>query len=96
MKRILLVSPDFNPDEKILEAAMSTSNRTASAYLPFVDTRALMVPLHMATIAALTPEDVEVQMWDEAVRGQILEDTDFKKDYDLQTRTLIAKTQPLM
>jgi B12 binding domain len=83
MKQILLISPDFNPEEKRLEAAMSTSNRTPSAYRPFMDTRGFMVPLHMAAIAALTPDDVEVNMWDEAVRGQITARTDFKQDYDL-------------
>jgi radical SAM superfamily enzyme YgiQ (UPF0313 family) len=42
-----------------------------------------MVPLHLATIAALTPDDIEVDLWDEPVHGGIDEATDFNKDYDL-------------
>jgi hypothetical protein len=42
-----------------------------------------MAPLGLATVAALTPDDIEVDIWDEAVHGLIGDNTDFKKDYDL-------------
>ena len=41
-----------------------------------------MAPLGLATVAALTPDDIEVDVWDEAVHGMISDDTDFNKDYD--------------
>jgi radical SAM superfamily enzyme YgiQ (UPF0313 family) len=43
----------------------------------------LLVPLGLATVAALTPDDVEVDIWDEGVHGPITLDTDLKKRYDL-------------
>lgn len=42
-----------------------------------------MVPLGLATVAALTPDDVEVDIWDEGAHGLVTEQTDFGKDYDL-------------
>jgi radical SAM superfamily enzyme YgiQ (UPF0313 family) len=41
------------------------------------------VPLHLATVAALTPDDIEVTLWDEAVQGEITENTDFGMEFDL-------------
>jgi hypothetical protein len=37
----------------------------------------------LATVAALTPDDIDVDIWDEAVHGLITEDTELRKDYDL-------------
>ena len=45
--------------------------------------RAFTVPLHLGTVAALTPADDHVQIWDEAVQGGIDDDTDVGIDYDL-------------
>lgn len=45
--------------------------------------RALTVPLHLGTVAGLTPADHHVQIWDESVQGRIDDDTDFGIDYDL-------------
>ena len=45
--------------------------------------KAYTVPLHLATVAALTPDDFEVQIWDEAVQGPIDENTEFGKSFDL-------------
>ena len=45
--------------------------------------RALMPPLDLATIKALTPPDIEVDIWDESIRGSIDDATDLGKDYDL-------------
>lgn len=40
-------------------------------------------PLELATVAALTPDDVDVHIWDERVRGRITASTRFSTDYDL-------------
>jgi radical SAM superfamily enzyme YgiQ (UPF0313 family) len=45
--------------------------------------QALMVPLHLATVAALTPEEFEVEIWDEGARGEIDDQTELGKQYDL-------------
>ena len=43
----------------------------------------MLMPLGLATVAALTPDDIEVDIWDEGVHGPITLDTDLKKAYDL-------------
>jgi radical SAM family protein/uncharacterized protein DUF4070 len=78
MKKILLVTPDFNPEETNVRSL--SAGLTALKFLP---QKTFMVPLGLATVAALTPDDVEVDIWNEAVHGLICDDTDFKKDYDL-------------
>ena len=70
IKNILLVIPDRMEYVEIVN-------------LPFIKAKAFMAPLQMATIAALTPEGIEVDIWDELVCGRIGEDTDLDKDYDL-------------
>jgi len=42
----------------------------------------VLPPLGLATIAGLTPDDIEVDLWDEVVDGQIGSSTELK-DYDL-------------
>ena len=76
MKKILLVAPDFNP----LDAMV----RDAYVAFPYKDS---VSPLGLATVAALTPDDIEVDIWDEAVHGQVGDTTDFKKNYDLAAVT---------
>ncbi len=74
MKRILLVSPRRGSD-----FASNDIPRPAHAEgLP----RALMPPLDLATIKALTPQGFEVDIWDESVQPHIDEQTDLGKDYD--------------
>ena len=41
------------------------------------------MPLGLATVAALTPDSIDVDIWDEAVQGQIGEEYVCNKDYDL-------------
>ena len=77
MKTILLVSPDFNAEETTVR--LGNSKLVKTSLFP----KAYMVPLGLATVSALTPNDVEVDIWDEAVHGLISDNTDFKKDYDL-------------
>lgn len=74
MSRILLVSPKF--DSEYSRAHGIPGGQKSK---PF----ALMVPLHLATVAALTPDDFEVDIYDESVRDEITKDTDFGKEYDL-------------
>lgn len=56
---------------------------TAVSELGFLQVKAPLVPLHLATIAALVPDDDQVDIWDEQVDGRIEESTEFGKDYDL-------------
>lgn len=74
MKKILLISPGVDCEVSTYEGITK---------LPFVTARAIMAPLHLATIAALTPDDIEVDLWDEPVHGRIDESTEFSKQYDL-------------
>ena len=78
MKRILLITPDFNPEETKVRSL--AGGLTAMKFMP---QKTFMVPLGLATVAALTPDDIEVDIWDEAVHGLVSDDTDFEKDYDL-------------
>jgi radical SAM superfamily enzyme YgiQ (UPF0313 family) len=78
MKRLLLITPDFNPEEAKVRSL--AGGLTAMKFMP---QKTFMVPLGLATVAALTPDDVEVDIWDEAVHGLVDDDTDFEKDYDL-------------
>jgi len=73
MSRILLVSPRFD-SEYIRSAGGSVDPRRR---------RNLMVPLHMATVAALTPDDVEVDIYDESILDEIDVETKFASRYDL-------------
>ncbi len=74
MKRILLVSP--------LPVGFELTQDDTYLKLPFTKTKRFMMPLHIATIAGLTSDDFEVDLWDEALHGRINDDTDMK-DYDL-------------
>ena len=77
MKKILLITPDFNPEETKVK-----DHSSRFTILKFLPQKAWMAPLGLATVAALTPDDIEVDVWDEAVHGMISHDTDFNKDYD--------------
>lgn len=69
-KKILLVAPD--PDYGYF----------SKDFPAFLKMKAFVTPLPIATIAALTPDDFEVDLWDEVVHGQIDDSTDFP-DYVL-------------
>ena len=73
MKRILLVAPtplkfELTQDDSYLK-------------LPFINAKSFLVPLHIATIAGLTPDEYDVDLWDESVQGAV-ENVDAGK-YDL-------------
>jgi Radical SAM superfamily/B12 binding domain/Domain of unknown function (DUF4070) len=71
MKRILLVSPDSDN-----EGLWVSGEETA----PVANN---MIPIGLATIAALTPDDFVVDIWDELVHGVIGHETTFEASYDL-------------
>ena len=73
MRKILLVSTDVDFEVAPYEGIVK---------IPFLNKKAFLVPLHIATIAALTSDDIEVDLWDEPVHGRIDDSTDLK-DYDL-------------
>lgn len=75
-KKILLISPGAEASHKPQASWRVHSNE-------FFRKKAFTSPLHIATVAALTPDDFEVDLWDEPVQGAIDETTDFGKDYDL-------------
>ena len=74
MKSILLIAPGVSSMDPLSSAVLE---------LQFLRVKAPLVPLHLATIAALTPDDVQVDLWDEKVHGRIEETTEFSIDYDL-------------
>ena len=75
IRRILLVSP--------LRGSFFPKQREARAPGGLTFPSALMPPLELATLAALTPPEIEVDIWDESVRPPLDGDTHFGKEYDL-------------
>jgi len=74
MKNILLVSPQFEDRHKVFEDEARIQRRGSD--------RAFMAPVAVATVAALTPPQFSVDLYDENVRGVITESTEFPKKYD--------------
>jgi radical SAM superfamily enzyme YgiQ (UPF0313 family) len=83
MKKILLVVP-----EPIRVQYYSTM-----AELRSLGAKAVMAPLNIATIAAVTPDDIQVDLWDELVHGRIDENTEMP-DYDLVGVSSLRLTFP--
>jgi radical SAM superfamily enzyme YgiQ (UPF0313 family) len=71
--KILLVLPEWR----------MTSKRWKLSDHPYVRKKAFMPPLSLATVAALSPENCETDIWDESVHGLIEHSTVFDKHYDL-------------
>ena len=71
MKKILLISAtaDFGFSGWVDQAAKSIKHQ-----------KAFIVPLHLATIAALTPKHYEVRIWDEIVEGPAEQNLDAAYD----------------
>ena len=74
MKRILLVAP--------LPLRFELTQDDLYLKLPFSKVKSFILPLHIATVAGLTPDEFDVDLWDESVRGGIDEQSHLK-DYDL-------------
>lgn len=81
MKNILLISPDFNPADT--KARYVHFKNSGFFDLPITPAKAFMAPLSLYTLAALTPENYNVDIWDEAIQGTITSETEFEKNYDL-------------
>jgi radical SAM superfamily enzyme YgiQ (UPF0313 family) len=74
MKRILLVAP--------LPLRFELTQDDLYLKLPFSKVKSFILPLHIATVAGLTPDEFDVELWDESVRGRI-DDWSRLQDYDL-------------
>ncbi|HLI86474.1 MAG TPA: radical SAM protein [Bryobacteraceae bacterium] len=74
MKSILLVSPLFQERHRLFENEARVQRRGSD--------RAFMAPVSVCTVAALTPPDFHVDIYDENVRGIITEKTQFPRQYD--------------
>lgn len=74
MKKILLVAP--------LPLRFELTQDQAYLRFPFSKAKSLLLPLHIATIAGLTPSEFQVDLWDESVRGRIDDKFPFHQ-YDL-------------
>lgn len=68
--KVLLVGPDYR---------MASGWITMDAH---VDVRCDLAPVTLSTLAALTPEEVHVDLWDEPASGRITRETRFDTDYD--------------
>jgi radical SAM superfamily enzyme YgiQ (UPF0313 family) len=77
MKRILLITPDKTPDTGYAQMLQNKDRLQG----PATKLRAVMAPVELATLAAVTPPEFEVDLWDEAVRGKITPETDLGKEY---------------
>ncbi|HEY6189248.1 MAG TPA: radical SAM protein [Pyrinomonadaceae bacterium] len=78
MKRILLVNPAFAEYSTGLPQSLRKSATAKWSPLQIG-----IMPLGLATVAALTPETIRVDIWDESIEGQITEDDVAGADYDL-------------
>jgi radical SAM superfamily enzyme YgiQ (UPF0313 family) len=74
MKNILLVSPLFEDRHKLFENEAKVRRKGSN--------RGFMAPVSIATVAALTPPEFQVDLYDENVRGVITERTEFPRKYD--------------
>ena len=63
MKRILLIAP--------LPLRFELTQDEIYRNLPLSKVKSFLLPLHLATVAGLTPADYEVTIWDELVHGRI-------------------------
>ena len=73
LKKVLLVSPDFNP--QLARARSYYREKGEGGAQTFLAAKGYHTPLGLATVAALTSEDYQVDIWDEAVHGVIDEET---------------------
>lgn len=78
VKRILLVNPAFAEYSTGLPQSLRKS--ATAKWSPF---QVSIMPLGLATVAALTPGSIQVDIWDESVKGQITAEDVCAKDYDL-------------
>ncbi len=70
--KILLVNPGVDSEVEAFRDFFTPM-------LSFWDKRAYMTPLPLATLAALTPDEFEVDIWDEPVHGYVDETMDWEE-----------------
>jgi radical SAM superfamily enzyme YgiQ (UPF0313 family) len=63
MKRLLLLAPQVPSDVRAWWIP--------GGDVPAIDTPGTVLPLGLATVAALTPEEWQVEIWDECIHGEI-------------------------
>ncbi len=85
MPSVLLVAPNFESDFSIARDMLNMGSNAP---------RSPMVPLQHATLAALSPEEFDVDIWDECSRGEITETTDFGKKYEPDRRDGLPGAHP--
>jgi radical SAM superfamily enzyme YgiQ (UPF0313 family) len=71
LRNLLLVAPNAfgNPKSTLLRRLMRK--------------KAGVLPVSLATVAALTPKDIDVDFWDENAQGPVTRDTELPGEYDL-------------
>lgn len=79
MKRILFINPGIYSQAE----AFGVKSGLLSIALQWSPFKNVMTPLGLSTIAALTPDDFEVDIWDEMIAGVIAPDNLLEKDYAL-------------
>jgi len=62
-KKILLVSP--------MPSGFEPMQSKSYLKLSFMQAKSFMAPISIATVAAMTPDDFEVALWDESVHGRL-------------------------
>jgi radical SAM superfamily enzyme YgiQ (UPF0313 family) len=72
VNNILLIHPDYR-NETWVTGEDEISDRVIQD----------VMPLGLATVAALTPDDFNVDIWDERIRGRINAEIQFDRNYDL-------------
>jgi radical SAM superfamily enzyme YgiQ (UPF0313 family) len=72
-KRILLIMPEW----RLTTSRWSLNNH------PYIKKRAFIPPISLAIIAAVTPDNFEVDIWDESVHGFIDKETRFPVSYEI-------------
>ena len=45
--------------------------------------KSTVAPADLATVAALTPDTFHVEIWDEAIRGELKSPSDLSRHYDI-------------
>ena len=83
MKDILLINPSYAQESRWITKEQDLRVQKQD-----------MVPLGLATVAALTPDDYRVDIWDELIRGPIRRDTSLGRHYDLVGITSHRVTLP--
>jgi len=78
MKKILLINPESAVDTELPRWGEAQTQK----FVPFEGVRATLPPLALVTLAAITPDQFAIEIWDEQVKGRI-ENSDGFDHYDI-------------